>query len=170
MNNLDSQTARTLSLMAATIAAGLAAGTFSLYAHTIMPGLKQTDDRTFVASFQAIDRAIINPWFIGGTFLGGLALTIVAAISNRSQPAFRWIIIALIFYCVVVGITLSIHVLLNDALKFAEDVNHVPNLAQVRRQFYETTWAKWNLIRTGASLGAFTFLAWALTLHRQIAP
>ena len=56
------------SLLAATLSMGLVAGVFALYAHTIMPGLGRTDDRTFVGAFQAIDRAIINPWFIGGGF------------------------------------------------------------------------------------------------------
>lgn len=56
---------RALTLMAATISMGLVAGVFGLYGHTIMPGLKKTDDRTFVGAFQSIDRAIINPWFMG---------------------------------------------------------------------------------------------------------
>ncbi|HEX2466909.1 MAG TPA: hypothetical protein VHJ54_01760 [Solirubrobacterales bacterium] len=49
-------------LLAATISVGLMAGVFGLYAHTIMPGLGNTDDRTFVGAFHAIDRAIINAW------------------------------------------------------------------------------------------------------------
>lgn len=50
-------------LVAAALTMGLAAGVFLFYAHTIMPGLRHTDDRTFVGAFQAIDRAIINPLF-----------------------------------------------------------------------------------------------------------
>jgi uncharacterized membrane protein len=46
------------------LAAGLMAGVFWLCAHTIMPGLGKTDDRTFVGAFQAFDRAIIDPWFL----------------------------------------------------------------------------------------------------------
>ena len=68
-------TIRTLSLLGATLTMGLATGAFALYAHTIMPGLKKTDDRTFVAAFQSMDRAIINPWFMLTAFLGALALT-----------------------------------------------------------------------------------------------
>ena len=41
---------RALTLMAATISMGLVAGVFGLYWHTIMPGLKKTDDRTFTAT------------------------------------------------------------------------------------------------------------------------
>ena len=66
---------RTVSLLAATISMGLVASVFALYAHTIMPGLAKTDDRTFVGAFQAIDRAIINPWFLAGGFVGALMFT-----------------------------------------------------------------------------------------------
>jgi uncharacterized membrane protein len=53
--------------------------TFALYADTIMPGLRKTDDRTFVAAFQHIDRAIINPWFMITAFGGALVLTACCA-------------------------------------------------------------------------------------------
>jgi len=46
-------------LAAAILTTGLMAGVFGLYTHTIMPGLRHTDDRTFVGAFQSIDRAII---------------------------------------------------------------------------------------------------------------
>ena len=48
-------------LIAATLTMGLMAGVFGIYSNAIMPGLRRTDDRTFVAAFQSIDRAIINP-------------------------------------------------------------------------------------------------------------
>ena len=85
-------TPRTLLLLGATLTTGLSAGVIALYAHTIMPGLKTTSDRTFVAAFQAIDRAIINPWFMG-TFFGALVLTAAAAATNRGRPAFAWLIV-----------------------------------------------------------------------------
>jgi uncharacterized membrane protein len=49
---------RAVSLIAAITSMGLAAGTFAIYAHTIMPGLRKTDDRTFAGAFQSIDQAI----------------------------------------------------------------------------------------------------------------
>jgi uncharacterized membrane protein len=50
-----------ISLLAATITVGLMAGIFSLYSLAIMPGLRRTDDRTFVGAFQQIDTAIVRP-------------------------------------------------------------------------------------------------------------
>lgn len=40
------------------------------------PGLAATNDRTFIVALQSTNRAINNPWFIGGTFLGSLGLTV----------------------------------------------------------------------------------------------
>jgi uncharacterized membrane protein len=58
---------RTTVLVLATMTTAMTAGVFALYANAIMPGLRATDDRTFVGAFQAIDRAIINPvWLVGG--------------------------------------------------------------------------------------------------------
>ena len=151
---MSTDSLRTPTLMAATITLGLVTGVFTLYAHTIMPGLRRTDDRTFVAAFQSIDRAIINPWFIGATFLGALALTALAAFTNRGQPAFPWITAALIAYVAVVGITITVHVPLNDAIKAAGNPDRNMNVALVRTAFNETKWAIWNLVRVVTSTSA----------------
>lgn len=45
-------------LVAATVANGLMAGLFAVFAYAVMPGLGRTDDRTFVGAFQSIDRAL----------------------------------------------------------------------------------------------------------------
>ena len=55
-------------LIAATLATGWVAGVLGHYAHTLMPALRRVDDRTFVTAFQAIDRAILNPWFMVAFF------------------------------------------------------------------------------------------------------
>src|SRR5262249_5315091 len=65
-------------LAAALLTTGLMAGVFGLYTHTIMPGLRHTDDRTFIGAFQATDKAILNPWFMAA-FFGALVLTGLAA-------------------------------------------------------------------------------------------
>lgn len=55
---------RTAALVLATLTVGLMAGVFAIYANALMPGLRRTDDRTFVGAFQSIDKAIINPVFL----------------------------------------------------------------------------------------------------------
>ena len=156
---------RTVSLMAATMSTGLMAGVFGLYAHTIMPGLRTTDDRTFVGAFQSIDTAIINPWFIGAMFLGAALFTTVAAVTNHPTPAFTWIVGALIAYLGTVVITAVVHVPLNDAIKAAGNPDRIADLHRVRSNFHEARWAAWNLVRTITSTGAFGMLSWSLVLH-----
>ena len=162
---MSGYTLRTIALMGATVTMGLSAGAFAIFAHTIMPGLRKTDDRTFVGAFQAIDRAIINPWFMAGAFVGALALTVLAAATNLHQPALGWILLALGLYLVVFVATLAVNVPLNDAIKAAGDPDQIADLAGVRADFNEAKWAGWNLMRAVASTGALASLAWALVLH-----
>jgi uncharacterized membrane protein len=156
---------RAASVMAATISMGLVAGVFGLYAHTIMPGLGRTDDRTFVGAFQSIDRAIINPWFIGGGFLGALVFTVIATIAHIGRDALPWIAAALVLYLVAFGITIAINVPLNDRLEAAGDPDRIADLGAVRAGFDEARWSSWNLVRVITSTTAFGLLAWALVVH-----
>jgi len=160
---MTSTLVRTTTLMGATMTMGLVAGVFALYAHTIMPGLRKTDDRTFVAAFQQIDRAIVNPWFMATAFVGALIFTLAAGIANRGTSALPWIAAAFGLYLVAFVVTIAINVPLNDAIKAAGDPDHI-NVAQVRAQFNETRWAAWNLLRVATSTAAFALLTWALVL------
>jgi uncharacterized membrane protein len=156
---------RLISLLAATMAMGLIAGAFALYAHSIMPGLRKADDRTFIGAFQAIDRAIINPWFLAGCFLGALLFTAVAALTHIGRQTSLWIVAALASYLVAFVITFVVNVPLNNALKAAGDPARIANVAEVRATFNEARWTSFNLVRVATSLFSFALLAWALVLH-----
>ena len=160
---MTNTTLRAVTLLGATVTMGLSAGTFALYAHTIMPGLRATDDRTFVSAFQHLDRAIINPWFMITAFLGALVLTPAAAFAARGTAAFGWVVAALVLYLVTVVITVGVEVPVNNALKAAGDAGHV-DVARVRQRFDESRWAGWNLVRVFTTVPAFGLLAWALVL------
>jgi uncharacterized membrane protein len=154
-------------LVAATMTMGLMAGVFGLYTHTIMPGLRRTDDRTFVGAFQSIDRAIINPWFMA-SFLGALVFTGLAAglhLGADERPVLVWIAAALVLYLAAVVITLAVNVPLNDAIKAAGPPDRIGDPGSVRDRFGEARWAAWNLVRTVTSTTAFGCLAWALVVY-----
>ena len=154
-------------LVAATIALGLMAGVFWLYAHALMPGLRRTDDRTFVGAFQAIDRAIINPQFML-TFFGALALSGVAALLQVGEDdgsVLPWAAAAFVLYLVTVVLTIAVNVPRNDALKAAGDPDDIGDLALVRREFDERRWARSNLVRAVLNTAAFACMAWALVEH-----
>jgi uncharacterized membrane protein len=153
-------------ILAATMTTGLMAGVYGLYQHTVMPGLGSTDDRTFVGAFQAIDRAIINPWFMA-SFFGALILTGVAAGLHLGASARRvlpWIVAAFVLYLIVVIITLAVNVPLNDAIKAAGDPDQI-DVAAVRRDFTETKWVAWNYVRVVLNTSAFASLLMAVILY-----
>lgn len=162
--------ARTAALMIATLMVGLFAGVFAIYANAIMPGLRRTNDRTFVGAFQAIDTAIINPLFLM-TFLGGLVFTGIAAalhLGEDFRSVLPWIVVALVLYVAVVVITVSVNVPLNDGIKAAGNPDGIDDLAAVREQFNEERWVGWNLFRALATTIAFGCLAWALVLLGRV--
>jgi uncharacterized membrane protein len=152
---------RALSLLAATLLMGAMTGVFGIYANAIMPGLRATDDRTFVGAFQAMDRAIINPWFMSG-FLGALVLTIAAAVLNPDRRLLPWVLAALALYLVAFVVTIAVNVPMNDALKAAGDPDRIADLSAVRQTFDEARWLTWNLVRTLTTTVAFGSLCWAL--------
>jgi uncharacterized membrane protein len=160
----------TATLVVAAMAVGLMAGVFGLYAHTIMPGLGDTDDRTFVGAFQAIDQAIENPLFLP-TLVGALALTGLAALLHLRagvRSALPWIVAAFALYLAAFVITIGVHLPLNDDIKAAGDPDRIADLAAVRERFNEDKWDDWNIVRAVASTAAFGCLAWALVLHGRI--
>src|SRR3954452_22551513 len=156
---------RPLSLLGATLTMGLITGAFALYAHTIMPGLKATDDRTFVAAFQSMDRAIINPWFMLTAFLGALVFTLADILTSLARDPLPWVAVAFGLYLIAVVITLAVNVPLNDAIKAAGDPERIADLAAVRERFHEGRWAAFNLVRTVTTAGAFASLLWALIVY-----
>jgi uncharacterized membrane protein len=160
---------RAATLVVATITTGLMAGVFAIYANAIMPGLRRTDDRTFVRAFQSIDTAIVNPLFLT-TFLGALASAGVAALAHipdGERSVLPWCIAAFALYLFAVVSTIAVNVPLNDGLKAAGDPDRISDLAAVRERFDEPKWSRWNLARAVTSTAAFACLCWALVEHGQ---
>ena len=157
-------------LLLATLTSGLVAGVYVFYAHTVMPGLGRAGDRTFVAGFQALDRAIVNPWFMVSAFLGAPVLTLVAALLHLGDDArsvLVWVAVSLVLDLVTVGITVGINVPANNRLKAAGDAD-VIDVAAARTQFDEGRWVRWNLVRVVLSVAAFVVLLWSLVLAGRV--
>jgi uncharacterized membrane protein len=153
-------------LVAATVTSGLLAGVYLLYGHTVMPALRTLDDRTFVTSFQALDRAILNPWFMALGFLGSPVLTTIALARTWGGGAAGWVAAALALTVVAMAVTARVHLPRNDAVKAAGDPDALTDadLLTVRTAFDEPRWVRWNLVRVATSVAATGCLAWALVL------
>ena len=71
---------------------------------------------------------------------------------------------ALVLHLVVVIITVTVNVPLNDAIKAAGDPATI-DVAAVREAFSEARWVAWNWVRVALDLGAFAALSVALVMH-----
>jgi uncharacterized membrane protein len=147
MNDLL-ETLRGPILLAATVTAGLQAGTYYTWASGVMPGLVRTDDHTFASSMNHINVAIVNPVFML-SFLGAPALA-AAAVAATTGNGRAWAIAGLVCALGTAAVTAIGNVPLNDALA-----------AGGSRADFETAWVRWNVVRTATSTAALACLAWA---------
>lgn len=148
-------------LLVATMFSGLMAGLFLLYAHTVMPGLGATDDRTFVGAFQQIDHKV-NNWFVFTALFGAPVLTAALIVLDRTGPLIWWLAAALVLLVASIVITATVNVPRNNAIKAAGDPATIADLARVRADFQEGLWRTWNVVRCVTSTAAFGCLAWGL--------
>ncbi|WP_024799765.1 DUF1772 domain-containing protein [Nocardia sp. BMG51109] len=162
MTTMQASTTSTLgttSLVVATISTGLLAGVFYAYASSVMPALRQVDDRTFVAVMNRINVVIVNPVFMF-SFLGSVAFTALAAalhLRADQRTVLWWILAALVLNVTSLLITAGGNIPLNNRL--ADTAGG--DLAALRRQF-EGAWVRLNILRGIANTAAVGTLAWAL--------
>lgn len=149
----------TLLMTAATVALAGIGGLYYSYACSVMPGLRATDDATFVSAMSRINTAIQNPMF---------ALSFVGAfLALAGSAAFSWanglasalpLSVALACYAATLVITFGVNIPLNNGLGQA-----VSEHAAAARKSFERRWTRWNIHRTWLSLAALVALsmAWA---------
>lgn len=137
-------------LVAGTAGAGLVAGLFLAFATAVMPGLAQSDDRTFVTAMQQVNTAILNPVFLTVFVLPVPALA-VAAVVGPGRP---WAVAALVLYLLTFAITRVGNIPLNDALLAAGQPD-LPAALQAAREAFEGPWNRLHLVRTFTALAAF---------------
>jgi uncharacterized membrane protein len=156
-------------LGAAVFAMGLVAGLYFFSAVAVMPALTAADDRTLVDAMQQMIDKIENPAFFLA-FLGAPALAAVALVQARRFGQAKiagWIVAALALYTVMVVITFTVNIPLNDDLQQAGDPARIENISEVRDDFV-TPWVAWDIVRTLVTTAAFGFLTWALVLRTRI--
>lgn len=161
---IDSPRVRTAILLLATLATGLQAGTYYIFACGVMPGLELGDDRTFVAAMQQFNVSFINPWFLA-TFLGAPLLALVAVVTHRrTRPAlWAWVTGGFLLAMATVVVTSVVHFPLNEALEAAGPPDRASNLHAVRAA-NAATWARWNTVRAVTSTAALAALSCALLI------
>lgn len=150
----------TLLMTAATITLAGIAGLYYSFACSVMPGLRGTDDATFVSAMSRINAAIQNPVFALSFFGAFLSLTAAAAYSwANSLDSAVPVSMAWAFYTATLAITFGANIPLNNRLGQAARSGDTAEA----RQSFERRWTRWNIHRTWVSLAALVALsvAWA---------
>ncbi|MEM1255570.1 MAG: anthrone oxygenase family protein [Cyanobacteria bacterium P01_H01_bin.21] len=138
-------------ILFAAIGSALTAGIFFAFSTFVMQALAQQPSAPGIATMQAINITVINPWFMAvffGPALAGLLLAI-AALSQWHQPAaVYWLVGSLLYLVGTIGVTVAGNIPLNDALAVVS-----PNSAEGVTLWtkYLTDWTIWNHVRTVAA-------------------
>ncbi len=140
---------------------GLMAGLFFAWSVSVTPGIGKLANKEYLASFQAMNRAIINPLFLT-CFLGTAVLLPVCTFRQYTQPLSvrSWLLIsaALLYLIFVIGITFLGNIPLNNKLDRFDLSSATPEqMASFRAQF-ENRWNTLNNIRSLASSIAFVLV------------
>lgn len=148
-----------LLMTASTVALAGIGGLYYSYACSVMPGLRATDDATFVRAMSRINIAIQNPvfamsFFGAFLFLAGSAAFAWAGGLGSAVP----VSVALACYTATLGITFGVNIPLNNQLGRAGGLDP----AAARRAF-EQRWAQWNVARMLLCMAALVSLSlgWA---------
>ena len=145
-----------VSLTCSILSCTLVTGFTLLYAVVIMPGLSKLDDKEFIKAFQVTDGVIQDnqPLFIL-TWLGSVISVVGAILSSIISVGLpeAWLIVfvGVVYLLGVQGITLSVHLPLNNHIKKINIEKTDHQTLSVERQKFETRWNFFNTIRTGIS-------------------
>ena len=145
-----------VSLICSILSCTLVTGFTLLYAVVIMPGLSKLDDKEFIKVFQVTDGVIQDnqPLFIL-TWLGSVISVVGAILSSIISVGLpeAWLIVfvGVVYLLGVQGITLSVHLPLNNHIKKINIEKTDNKTLSVEREKFETRWNFFNTIRTGIS-------------------
>ena len=147
MNSLD------VALVFAAMTCSLVTGFIFTYAVVVMPGFSKLNDKEFLRAFQVTDGVIQNnqPLFMltwVGSIISVLSVMAISIFSLGFSEAWIMFVVGLIYLLGVQGITISIHLPLNNRIQ-AIDINNMndQSLNEERTKF-ETRWNNFNKIRT----------------------
>ena len=118
-----------------------------------MPGISKLDDKEFLRAFQVTDGIIQNnqPLFMltwVGSIISVLSVIAISIFSLGLSEAWIIFIVGLIYLLGVQGITISIHLPLNNRIQ-SIDINNMNNQSlNEERTKFELRWNYFNKIRT----------------------
>ena len=146
-----------ISLIFSITLCSLVSGFIFTYAIVVMPGLSTLNDKEFIRAFQATDAVIQNnqPIFMF-TWIGSivsLLITILISVVNFGLSEAWLIVIISVFYLLgVQGITIAIHIPLNNHIQKVVIEELSDEAMTEERVKFERKWNYFNNIRTSISI------------------
>ena len=153
MNSLD------IALVFAVLTCSLVTGFIFTYAVVVMPGFSKLEDKEFLRAFQVTDGVIQNnqPLFMltwVGSIISVLSVMAISILSLGVSDAWIIFVVGLIYLLGVQGITVSIHLPLNNHIQKI-DINDMNNQSlNEERKNFEMRWNYFNKIRTFIAFAA----------------
>ena len=140
-------------LIVSTLLCALVTGFIFTYAVVVMPGYAKLDDRDFIRAFQVTDGVIQNnqPLFMlawVGSIVSVVATMILGFIKLHGIELWTVIAIGFVYLLGVQGITIRVHLPLNNRLQRLEIDEIDPESLSKERNKFETRWNYFNNIRT----------------------
>src|SRR5690349_20036076 len=127
----------------ALVCTGLSAGVFYTWSVSVIPGLKAVPDKTYLETMQAINRAIMNPWFFV-VFIGAIPLILSSTYIQFREAinvSFWLLLVASISYLVgTFGVTAFGNVPMNEALNVVRLEYLSVEELKLTRASYEGQW------------------------------
>lgn len=143
-------------LFAFVITSGLLAGFFFAYWCSVMIGLRNVRDETFIETMQNINAALPNRRF-AIPFFAPVVLSLFAVwrtFADDATTSMWWSVTAAVLSLITFGITAARNVPMNNALAEV-GAPASPGIAHEAREANEAPWTLWNDIRTYTSALAF---------------
>ena len=140
-------------LIVSTLLCALVTGFIFTYAVVVMPGFAKLDDRDFIRAFQVTDGVIQNnqPLFMlawVGSIVSVVATMILGFIELHGIELWAVFAIGFVYLIGVQGITIRVHLPLNNRLQHLEIDEMDPESLSKERNKFETRWNYFNNIRT----------------------
>ena len=152
-------------ILLATIGSGLTGGIFYAFSTFVMQALAKQPSAQGIATMQAINITVINPWFMLAFFapaVAGILLSISLLFQWQQSVGVYWLTGSLLYLIGTIGVTIFGNVPLNNALANVKSDSVEGKELWTK---YLTDWTFWNHVRTIAALLAATL--YALALYRQ---
>ena len=155
-----------LSILSCTLVTGF----IFTYAVIVMPGFSKLDDKEFLKAFQVTDGIIQNnqPLFMLtwiGSIVSVLGTVFCAILSLEFRESFLIIICGFVYLLGVQGITMSIHLPLNNKLQELVLDELSNQILKEERDNFEEKWNFYNKIRTTLAFSVSLLFLVFLTLR-----